>query len=100
MAYTQPQPVQISTEPAGPSLAFFSHRGKENGLGVFAQCMAYNGFSLTPLPVALAHWRGLTDFLFIERVRAVSASVGWQLNDDPVPRLLSDSGVPWNEAAF
>lgn len=85
-----------ATEPAGWSLALFSHRRKEN---VFAQCIAYNGFSVTPLPVALAHLRGLTDFLLIERVRAVPASVGWQLDDDPVPRLLSDSGVPWKEAA-
>ena len=81
-------------------MAFFSHHRKENGLEVFAQCVAYSDFSLTPLPVALAHLRGLTDFLFVERVRAVPAPVGRLLNDDPVPRLLSDSGVPWNEAAF
>jgi hypothetical protein len=51
-----------------------------------------------PLPVVLAHLRGLACLLFIERICAVSSSIGWQLNDDPIPRLLPDSRVPWKEA--
>ena len=67
---------------------------------MFRAVRCSQGFSFTPLPVALAHLRGLAGLLFIEWIRAVPASIGWQLNDDPVPSLFLDSGVPWNEAAF
>ena len=81
-------------------LASFSHCRKDHEPEVFCLVHRSEGFPFTPLPVALAHLRGLAGLLFIERIRAVLASVGRQLNDDPVPSLLPDSGVPWNEAAF
>lgn len=54
--------------------------------------------SFSPLPVAVTRGRCLTSLLFIQRVWAVPASIGWQLNDDPMSRLLSGSRVPWKEA--